>query len=818
MASISKHGFRTAVALAAIFTAQALFAQLPNLGGGTPFGEAGNDEKPVTASATAKLDPQSGKGLLTIRAKIKKGWHIFSITQKPGGPLKAKLSLDKKADAEFSGDPKALTKPESHPEPAFNNLIVESHEGEAVWEVPIQLKAGVEANSAKITGMINAQACEGTDRCLPPTNYPFTAKVALATPEGKETRNSKAPPAMAEAFRPNGLHVALTGRIEPGPSATDGIASLVIQATPDANWHVYALSETAGPLIGPQPTLIALTETGSLRYLKPVANAPPFDKPGKGSEAAQSIHESPVRWTVEIELPPSVRNGEFPIMGIIGLQTCKGDLQCDRPRGARFEGTLKVADGKVQESSPLHFMNSEYASAKQQLAGIGETNSAATPIAGSTAGDSSPYRIVPLNDAGGSSTLPVILLSAFVGGLILNLMPCVLPVIGLKILGFAEQAGHSRRKILTLNLWYAAGMLSVFLTLATLAASAKLGISEQGLGWGEQNSNTIFNVVMAAIVFVMALSFLGIWEIPIPGFVGSGKSQELASREGASGAFAKGIVTTLLATPCSGPFLGSVIGFTLTQPPATIYMIFAAIGLGMASPYLVIGAFPSLIGWIPKPGAWMETFKHIMGFVLLGTVAFIFSYMNKDYIVPTFVLLIGLWAACWWIGRTPTYEPVGKQLAAWVQGGVFASLIGGFAFTQLLPRDEVLPWQPFNRVQLTELNRQGKTVLVDFSADWCLTCKYNLKTAINTQDVADAVEKNRVVTMLADWTDGSDEVTQMLNDLKSNSIPVLAIFPADNPNEVLVLRDLVTKRQVLDAISKAGPSRGDRSIAMTNDE
>jgi thiol:disulfide interchange protein len=481
---------------------------------------------------------------------------------------------------------------------------------------------------------------------------------------------------------------------------------------------------------------------------------------------------------------------------------------------------LHVVNGRVQGVSPLHFSNAEYALAKQQIAGVSNNNASIAPVAVGTegaVGDASPFNIISLNDASGSTTLPVVLLSAFIGGLILNLMPCVLPVIGLKILGFAEQAGHSRSKILVLNLWYAAGMLAVFLALATLAAGAKLGISEQGLGWGEQNSNAVFNVVMAGLVFVMALSFLGVWEIPIPGFVGSGKSQELASREGASGAFSKGIVTTLLATPCSGPFLGPVIGFTLTQPPATIYMIFVAIGLGMASPYLLIGAFPSLIGWIPKPGAWMETFKHIMGFVLLGTVAFIFSYMNKDYIVPTFVLLIGLWAACWWIGRTPTYEPVGKQLAAWAQGGVFAALIGWFAFSQLLPRDEILPWQPFDRVQLAELNRQGKTVLVDFSADWCLTCKYNLKTAINTQAVANAIERNRVVTMLADWTDGSPEVTQMLNDLKSNSIPVLAIFPADSPNKVLVLRDLVTKRQVLDAIAKAGPSRSDPSVAMTSD-
>lgn len=810
MTSITKRGLGLVFALTIAFAARVALAQ--GISAGSFFAGAEEENKPVTVSATADLDPQTGTGSVIIRAKIQKNWHIFSITQKPGGPLKTRLSLDKSAGAAFSGDPTVLTEPERHPEPAFNNLVVETHEGEAAWQIPIKLKPGVDVRAAKITGVVNAQACEGADRCLPPTNYPFTAKLTLATTKAQAPANGAAPP-MAGGFRPQGLHVTLTGQIDQGTAANDGVASLVIEATPDANWHVYALADKVGPTIGPQPTLIALTETGTLRYLKPVADRPPIEKAGSATEPAQLYHEQPVRWTVALELPPSQRNGEFRIEGVIGLQTCKGDLQCDRPHGARFEGRLNVLDGQVQKVSALSFSNAEYEQARQLFAADETATTAIAPAIGQTPSEAEPFTIISLNDVGGSSTLPVILLSAFIGGLILNLMPCVLPVIGLKILGFAEQAGHSRRNILVLNLWYTAGMLSVFLALATLAAGAKLGISEQGLGWGEQNSNTTFNIVMAAIVFVMALSFLGVWEIPIPGFIGSGKSQELASREGASGAFTKGIVTTLLATPCSGPFLGSVIGFTLTQPPSTIYLIFTAMGLGMASPYLLIGAFPHLIGWIPKPGAWMDTFKNIMGFILLGTVAFIFSYMNKAYLVPTFVLLIGLWAACWWIGRTPTYEPVIKQLTAWVQGGAFAALIGWFAFSQLLPHDEILPWQPFNRQQLVELNRQGKTVLVDFSADWCLTCKYNLKTAINTPAVAKAVEQNGVITMLADWTDGSEEVTQMLNDLKSNSIPVLAIFPADTPNEVLVLRDVVTKRQVLDAIHQAGPSREGRAVA-----
>lgn len=792
------------------------------LGGLSLPGAPGEDNKPVVASsAEASIDPATGAGYLTVRARIKSGWHIYSVTQKPGGPLKTKIKLDPKAEAELTGEPKAVTKPAVHPEPAFENLNVETHEGEAIWEVPIRLKQGVNAASAKIIGAVNAQAC--AESCLPPTNYPFTAKVSLAKAEtgaqqsavgdkAQPVNSTVAIPAGTEPteFRLANLHVTLRGYIHPAVVAAGSTAKLVIEATPDKDWHVYALADKPSSRIGYRPTLIVFTNTSGLRYLKPVANVPPAEKKWEGEPERQFFHTTPVRWTAEFEIPSDAAHQNYPIEGIVGIQTCKGMLTCDLPRGIRFRGALKVGETTSDTIAPLQFSEAKYAEAERVALGGTATlpdDRPAPPAAVPATGET--YKIVALNDASKNATLPIMLLFSVLGGLILNLMPCVLPVIGLKILGFAQQAGHNRRRILELNLWYTAGMILVFLALATLAAGAKLGIATQDLGWGQQFSSTAFNVVMAAIVFVMALSFLGVWEIPIPGFIGSGKAQRIATQEGASGAFAKGIFTTLLATPCSGPFLGPVFGFTLTQPPSVIYMIFFAIGLGMALPYLLIGAFPALIGWLPKPGAWMDTFKQIMGFVMLGTVAFIFSFMHKDYLVPTFVLLIALWAACWWIGRTPTYEPVGKQLAAWLQGGVVAALIGGFAFTQLVPTKptaEDLAWQPFDRAALTRLQSEGKTVLVDFSADWCATCKWNLKFVINTRPVAEAIRENGIVPLLADWTDGSDEIKQMLASLESKSIPVLAIFPADRPGEVIVLRDTVTRSQVIEAIKLAGPS------------
>jgi thiol:disulfide interchange protein len=301
---------------------------------------------------------------------------------------------------------------------------------------------------------------------------------------------------------------------------------------------------------------------------------------------------------------------------------------------------------------------------------------------------------------------------------------------------------------------------------------------------------------------------LGVWEIPIPGFVGSGKGVEIAAREGAVGAFAKGILTTVLATPCSGPFLGTVFAFCAHQPPQTVYLIFGMIGLGMALPYLVIGAFPRLIRFLPKPGAWMDTFKQFLGFVLLGTVVYLFWTLNRTYLVPTFALLIGLWFGCWLIGRTPLFASFSRKLTAWISGAAVATAVGVFAFLFLTPA--VLEGEPFSQTRLETLAKQGKTVVLDFTASWCPTCQLNSRFVINTEEVNEAIKQHNAVLMVADWSDYGDEVKRALITLTaSDSLPVLVVFPGGRADQPIILRDLLTKGRLIDAIEQASgsPSR-----------
>lgn len=750
----------------------------------------GGPESVVTVSAEVTAPATGRPAMLSVTADIAAPWYAYAITQKPVLAIPTQITVDPSDDYRLAGD----FRPNLPPKMAIKDgHDFETHSGRVTWQAPLEIRPGADLQKLKIAGRARIQVCNDRS-CLSPTAFPFTAAVVAATPSAQAGA-----PVKGVYTHPN-IHATIRGQLEPDTVAPGGTARLQLTAEMPKDWHIYEMASSDSGSLGYKPTLIVLTNTSGFHAgpavasepAKVVANVVPGAPP-------QRYHGDRVSWTVAIEIPKDTKPGDYPIEGIIGYQTCL-DVRCDLPRAARFAATIHIGPRAAGGAVPLSFADARYA----------EASKAATALASSAPSVAPAEPVVQESEF---SSLPMVILFSLVGGFILNFMPCVLPVIGLKILSFAEQAGRSRKQILVLNIWYALGTLSVFMVLATLAAGVSLGLRDQNLGWGEQFSSTTFNVVMVAIVFVFALSFLGVWEIPIPGFVGSGTAAEVASHEGAVGAFVKGALTTVLATPCSGPALGPVFGYTLNQPSQVTFLIFGCIGLGMSSPYLLIGAFPRLIRYLPKPGAWMETFKQMMGFVMLFTIVFLFGIIKKDYLVPTFAMMVGLWAACWWIGRTSLVETLARRMKAWLQGGLVAGVVTWAAFTWLVPHQSIIPWQNFSRSELAKLTSEGNTVLIDFTADWCLTCKANLFLAIETKEVRDAISANKVVPMLADWTEESPEIKSMLETLKSASIPVLAVFPADGSRPPIVLRDVITKQQVLSAIEQAGPSKqGTKSL------
>ncbi|MFM8803609.1 MAG: cytochrome c biogenesis protein CcdA, partial [Planctomycetia bacterium] len=367
-----------------------------------------------------------------------------------------------------------------------------------------------------------------------------------------------------------GSPAQVSARIEAGPQA--GV--LVVTATLEEGWHLYSLDQKPG---GPQATKITVAADSPLKPAGPFRpDAPPHkrtikDVPGWNGLVVEE-HAGTVTWRAPLAANP---DGTSPqVRGSVSLQLCR-DNACTPPETIPFT----AAAGEAAPAAAAPVAGTAAGPARSDAAGTDGGVSIGAPITVAAQSPAAPLAAVAPSSA--PLSLPVALLMGLVGGLILNLMPCVLPVLGLKLMSFAQQSGRARQEIFQLNLWYCAGLYAVFFLLATASVAANIGLAGSNLAWGEQFTSSRFNIAMAGIVFAFALSFLGVWELPIPGFIGA-KAGAMQAQEGPLAAFLKGVLSTVLATPCSGPFLGPVFGFTLTQPTGVTYAVFAAIATGMA--------------------------------------------------------------------------------------------------------------------------------------------------------------------------------------------------------------------------------------------
>jgi thiol:disulfide interchange protein DsbD len=418
-----------------------------------------------------------------------------------------------------------------------------------------------------------------------------------------------------------------------------------------------------------------------------------------------------------------------------------------------------------------------------------------------------------------SRSLLYYLALAFVGGLILNIMPCVLPVLSLKVLGFVRHANESRATQLRLGLLFAAGVLASFLALALVV----VGIQQAGdqLGWGFQFQNPVFVVVMATVVFAFGLSLFGVFEILLPmGSVGVGVG---GTRGAGTESFFNGILATALATPCTAPFLGTALGFAFTQPPAGIVSIFLSVGLGLAAPYVILSVNPAWLRFVPKPGSWMVRFKQAMGFLLMGTLVWLLwvlaRQLGADAVIWTLAFLCTVGFALWFYGSALTLSSgrlrrsvVLLLMIAMIGGGAWGFLreplsVEYVAAQATASDQEDGDWLPFSVVGLEEQVAAGNTVLVDFTADWCATCKVNEKTVLSTDEIQSKLEELRIVTMLGDYTRRDPEITKVLRRFGRSGVPLYVVFPAGRIDEPIVLPELITKGIVLDALDRAGPSQ-----------
>ena len=414
--------------------------------------------------------------------------------------------------------------------------------------------------------------------------------------------------------------------------------------------------------------------------------------------------------------------------------------------------------------------------------------------------------------AAGGVSLRVILGLALLGGLILNLMPCVLPVLSLK---FLSVLGHGGRENIDVRIGFlasVAGIITSFLVLAgALAAMKAAGAT---IGWGIQFQQPVFLAVMVVVITLFACNLFGLFEILLPQRLSNLIAVDTGPRHehhhSLGGHFLTGAFATLLATPCSAPFLGTAVGFALGRGTGEIFLVFGALGLGLSAPYLLIAAFPGMATRLPRPGAWMVTMKRILGLLLVATgvwlVTVIASETGTDTAIGIGVLAMAIGTVLWLrrmegsrLGRHAG-KIAGLLAIAIVAAPVFAPANGTADGKREL---DATVWRPFDETEIRRLVADGQTVLVDVTADWCITCQVNKAAVLNRDPVATLLEDGVIVAMRADWTLPSQEIADYLAKFGRYGIPFNAVYGPSAPDGVM-LREILVTDSVLAAIQQAG--------------
>ncbi len=492
---------------------------------------------------------------------------------------------------------------------------------------------------------------------------------------------------------------------------------------------------------------------------------------------------------------PVTRNGDTFTIAL--QQSEYAQAPTDRLRGVLVapEGTSWDPDGEVR--------------AMQVDVPVDSTLSAADAVG---AGASS---------AGGGLSLPWALGFALVGGVLLNLMPCVFPVLSVKILGFAEEAGGEANAMRRHGLLFGAGVLGSMWILAGGLLALRAAGSQ--IGWGFQLQSPVFIALMTMLFFGIGLNLLGAFEVGTTLMSWGGRMETAASGGGNLSAFLTGVLATVVATPCTAPFMGAALGVALTLSTVGALLIFTALGVGMAAPYVVLSTTPALLDRLPDPGGWMETLKQAFAFPMFATaiwLVWVFGQQTGNGGVAFLLaglLLLGV--AAWIVNRWSA--PQLSQTATLVTRGLAgAALMGGIAVAVVgagsAPPEQTtaaaedasetdMTWRSYSPETIESLRAEGRPVFVDFTAAWCLTCQVNKRRVLTAEPVQNAFDEKEVALVRADWTNRDPEITNALESHGRSGVPVYVLYAGDG-SEPELLPEVLTEDAVLDALDDLSPT------------
>jgi len=424
----------------------------------------------------------------------------------------------------------------------------------------------------------------------------------------------------------------------------------------------------------------------------------------------------------------------------------------------------------------------------------------------------------PTGDNAGSSDLSVgmAVLLALAGGLILNLMPCVFPVLSIKALSLLRHAGHDRRLVRLQGLAYTGGVLASFAALGAVLIALKAGGAQ--VGWGFQFQSPPFVLAVAYLMFAVGLSLSGVFTL---GASATGLGASLADKPGYTGSFFTGVLATVVATPCTAPFMGAALGFALGQPAPVLLAVFLSLGLGLALPYLLLCFWPALQRALPRPGVWMERVKQALAFPMYGAAVWLVWVLAQQAGPNAIAIALGgmlaIAFAAWLYDSSRNAHVFARHGSTGLAVlTLLTALLGGYAGVQAnaaTPATAKHAWEPYSKVRFDELRAAGKPVFVNFTAAWCITCLANEKVALSDVGVADAFRQAGITYLKGDWTNQDPQISAHLAEFGRSGVPLYLLYPAGTGSTPQVLPQLLTPTTVLSAIAAAGPGTASPKLA-----
>ncbi len=763
-------------------------------------------QKNVKARLLADATAIKPGGKITVAAQfaVAPEWHIYWRNNGPaaGVPTIVKFTLPKG----WKVGPLQYPAPIAHGDtPEDLTFILDGPAPMILAEVtaPADAKPGQAVKiSAKTSWLVCKTICVPGEADLS-LDLPVVAANAKTDPanesEFKRARHALPVP-LADAKYIKVRAVQAPAEIKPGKKF-----EVKVTVDVERGYHIQSAKPTVEGLVATQlfldaPNGVLLEEPvyppGKERMVKDV---------GKVSE-----YSGGVTLTIAAETEPDIALKPMNLYANLRYQACNDTGTCYPPTAVEFEIPLKIAGAKAAAA----------AAANPAVAGT----STPTPPA-------PPAKAHWLERAQNWFTQYGVigyLAMALVGGFLLNFMPCVLPVISIKVLSFVRQAHEHRLRVFALGLAFSAGIIVSFAALGIV-------IRQFGGQWGGLFQNPRFVIGIAAVVTAFAMSLFGVFSLNPPRAIN--ELGEKVQGEGLASAFGTGLLATALGTACTAPFISAVVALAIKQPPNVAFGIFLAAGIGMALPYIALTAHPAWVTIVPRPGAWMGTFERVVGFLLLATVVWLLkplgTQLGPDGLLWTIVFLIFVAAAVWVLGRLEFGAEFARKLQTFVMVAIL--LIGGWAFCfrfaapiDKLVEDQMLlrkgggmasvldfkwknaneiPWVPYSHKAAEEAIAAGKTLFIDYTADWCVNCKANERLILNTNDVRTVMRDLGVIPFKADYTSNDPEIKADLDKNGRAGVPMYVVIPGKDPEKPLVLPEILSTAVVIDSLREAGPSR-----------